>query len=165
MRQCGTRPVPKWFNYSSRFFGSIRKENFDENFDECLVLLFSLDSDQHARRTVQKNLRILDPDYYRFETHILFDDAFEEDENGNRVPNRYVRQLVSAVNIAGAYVHGVEKVVDDPIKIPTPYGGRLVWLLPGKNRLIVHMKDKNFIRHKKRWSQVSSTEEISSFSL
>ena len=131
-----------------------------------------LDSDQHARRTVQKNLRIVDPDYYRFETHVLFDDAFEDDENGNRVPNRYVKQLVSAVNVAGAYernieerrfhardfhfryVHGVEKVVDDPIKIPTPYGGRLVWLLPGKNRFIVHMKDKNLIRHKKRWSQV-----------
>ncbi len=54
------------------------------------------------------------------------------------------------------YVHGVEKVVEDPIKIPTPYGGRLVWLLPGKNRLIVHMKDKNQIRHKKRWSQVKT---------
>ena len=53
------------------------------------------------------------------------------------------------------YVHGVEKIVEDPIKIPTPYGGRLVWLLPGKNRLIVHMKDKNSIRHKKRWSQVN----------
>ncbi len=71
----------------------------------CLNLLFfnRLDSDQHARRTVQKNLRILDPDYYRFETHVLFDDAFEDDENGNRVPNRYVKQLVSAVNVAGAY--------------------------------------------------------------
>lgn len=52
----------------------------------------------------------------------------------------------------------MEKVVEDPIKIPTPYGGRLVWLLPGKNRLIVHMKDKNQIRHKKRWSQVGSGE-------
>ena len=114
-----------------------------------------MDSDQHARRTVQKTLHIHDPDYYRFETHVLFDDAFEEDEHGYRVPNRYVRQLVAAVNVAGAYVHGVEKIVEDPIKIPTPYGGRLVWLLPGKNRLIVHMKDKNSIRHKKRWSQVS----------
>ena len=125
----------------------------------------------------KKILRILDPDYYRFETHVLFDDAFEDDDNGNRVPNRYVKQLVSAVNVAGAYVDFisfflerqidyrwniyldmfmvVEKVVEDPIKIPTPYGGRLVWLLPGKNRLIVHMKDKNLIRHKKRWSQVS----------
>lgn len=50
-------------------------------------------------------------------------------------------------------------MVDDPIKIPTPYGGRLVWLLPGKNRFIVHMKDKNLIRHKKRWSQVCEIGE------
>jgi hypothetical protein len=62
------------------------------------------------------------------------------------------------------YVHGVEKVVEDPIKIPTPYGGRLVWLLPGKNRLIVHMKDKNSIRHKKRWSQVRYKNPFSFFS-
>ncbi|UJR10460.1 hypothetical protein I4U23_014664 [Adineta vaga] len=132
---------------------------------QLLKSIFRLDSDQHARRTVQKNLRILDPDYYRFETHVLFDDAFEDDENGNRVPNRYVKQLVAAVNVAGAYVHGVEKVVEDPIKIPTPYGGRLVWLLPGKNRLIVHMKDKNAIRHKKRWSQVMYMYYLLSFKL
>ncbi|CAF5027958.1 unnamed protein product [Rotaria sp. Silwood1] len=49
------------------------------------------------------DLRILDPDYYRFETHVLFDDAFEDDENGNRIPNRYVKQLVATVNVAGAY--------------------------------------------------------------
>ena len=53
---------------------------------------------------MQKTLRILDPDYYRFETHVLFDDAFEDDDHGNRVPNRYVKQLVAAVNVAGAYV-------------------------------------------------------------
>lgn len=69
---------------------------------QLLKSIFRMDSDQHARRTVQKNLKILDPDYYRFETHILFDDAFEDDDNGNRVPNRYVRQLVSAVSTAGA---------------------------------------------------------------
>jgi chitin synthase len=77
-----------------------------------LMLLYRLDSDQHARRTVQRNLRILDPDYYRFETHVLFDDAFEDDDNGNRVPNRYVRQLVSAVNVAGAYVDFYRNEVD-----------------------------------------------------
>ena len=59
----------------------------------------------------------------------------------------------------------MEKVVEDPIKIPTPYGGRLVWLLPGKNRLIVHMKDKNQIRHKKRWSQVMYMYYLLSFKL
>ncbi|CAF1373624.1 unnamed protein product [Rotaria sordida] len=40
-------------------------------------------------------------------------------------------------------VHGVEKIVEDTMKIPTSYGERLVWLLPGKNRLILHMKHKN----------------------
>ena len=53
---------------------------------------------------MQKTLRILDPDYYRFETHVLFDDALEDDDYGNRVPNRNVKQLVAAVNVAGAYV-------------------------------------------------------------
>ena len=41
-----------------------------------------------------------------------------------------------------------------PEKYPTPYGGRLKWTLPGGTNLIVHLKDKNKIRHKKRWSQV-----------
>ncbi|GMR34333.1 hypothetical protein PMAYCL1PPCAC_04528, partial [Pristionchus mayeri] len=36
----------------------------------------------------------------------------------------------------------------------TPYGGRFVYILPGKNRLIIHMKDKTKIRTRKRWSQV-----------
>ena len=42
-----------------------------------------------------------------------------------------------------------------PFKTPTPYGGRLTWILPGGNFLIAHIKDKTKIRHKKRWSQVS----------
>ena len=41
-----------------------------------------------------------------------------------------------------------------PTKVATPYGGRLVWILPGGNSLIVHLKDKDKIRHRKRWSQV-----------
>ena len=44
--------------------------------------------------------------------------------------------------------------VGDPVKVPTPYGGRLVWIMPGNNKIIVHMKDKDKIRHRKRWSQV-----------
>ena len=37
--------------------------------------------------------------------------------------------------------------------MPTPYGGRLVYTLPGKTKMHVHLKDKSRIRHKKRWSQ------------
>jgi chitin synthase len=45
-----------------------------------------------------------------------------------------------------------------PDKIATPYGGRLIWTLPGENKLVIHLKDKDKIRHKKRWSQVYITE-------
>ena len=44
--------------------------------------------------------------------------------------------------------------IDPPVKIPTPYGGMLRWTLPGGNNMIVHLKDKNKIRNRKRWSQV-----------
>jgi len=67
---------------------------------QLLKSIFRMDRDQHARKMAKKLLNIHDPDYYKFETHILFDDAFEEDEDGNSVPNRFVQQLVSVVNIA-----------------------------------------------------------------
>ena len=41
-----------------------------------------------------------------------------------------------------------------PIKVATPYGGRLEWRMPGGNIITAHLKDKVKIRHKKRWSQV-----------
>ena len=47
-------------------------------------------------------------------------------------------------------------MVEPPLKVPTPYGGRLVFSLPGDNNLVVHLKDKLKIRNKKRWSMVSS---------
>jgi chitin synthase len=45
-----------------------------------------------------------------------------------------------------------------PNKIPTPYGGMLTWKLPGGTNVVVHLKDKLKIRHKKRWSQVRSNQ-------
>jgi len=41
-----------------------------------------------------------------------------------------------------------------PKKITTPYGGQLIWIMPGGTQLICHLKDKEKIRHRKRWSQV-----------
>ncbi|GLD59450.1 chitin synthase chs-1-like protein, partial [Lates japonicus] len=38
--------------------------------------------------------------------------------------------------------------------IRTPYGGRVVITMPHGNNIVVHFKDKELIRHKKRWSQV-----------
>lgn len=50
-----------------------------------------------------------------------------------------------------------------PVKMDVPYGGRLVWTLPGDNRLFVHLKDKFKIRTKKRWSQVSTGQNCGTF--
>ncbi len=51
-------------------------------------------------------------------------------------------------------VHGVLCRIPPPIKYPTPYGGRLEWTMPGGNTVTAHLKDKQKVRHKKRWSQV-----------
>ena len=46
--------------------------------------------------------------------------------------------------------------IPPPVKTPTPYGGVLVWTMPGQTKMHVHLKNKNLIRHRKRWSQVST---------
>ncbi|XP_025156934.1 chitin synthase chs-2 isoform X3 [Harpegnathos saltator] len=127
-----------------------------EEMMEFLKSILRLDEDQCARRVAQKYLRVVDPDYYEFETHIFFDDAFElsdHDENESQV-NRFVKLLVGTLDEAASDVHQTRMHVRAPKKYPTPYGGRLVWTLPGKTKMIAHLKDKSKIRHRKRWSQV-----------
>ncbi|XP_051174656.1 chitin synthase chs-2-like isoform X2 [Leptopilina boulardi] len=127
-----------------------------EEMIEFLKSILRLDEDQCARRVAQKYLKVVDPDYYEFETHIFFDDAFElsdHDENESQV-NRFVKLLVGTLDEAASDVHQTRMHVRAPKKIPTPYGGRLIWTLPGKTKMIAHLKDKSKIRHRKRWSQV-----------
>lgn len=90
-----------------------------------------------------------------FAAHILFDDAFIR-YKGDPEPhvNQYVKQLISAVDAAASEIHEANIRVRPPKKYETPYGGRLVWTLPGKTKMIAHLKDKKKIRAKKRWSQV-----------
>ena len=102
---------------------------------QLLKSIFRMDRDQHACKMAKKLLNITDPDYYKFETHILFDDAFVSDGDGNRAPNRFVQTSLSVVNIVAVYVHGGVMSVGDPIRVPTPYGGRLVWIMPGMQNL------------------------------
>ena len=103
-----------------------------EEMMEMLKSLYRIDMDYSARRLAQKYLGIVDQDYYEWETHILFDDCMEE---------------------AGSHAYGKKIKVKPCRKYPTPYGGRLVWTLPGKTKIVCHLKDKDKIRHKKRWSQ------------
>ncbi|XP_011253680.2 chitin synthase chs-2 [Camponotus floridanus] len=122
--------------------------------------ILRLDRDQCAMRETQRHYKVRIEDYYELETHIFFDDAFccmhgcidpcNHDENETQV-NQYVITLVETIqkNVEDLRMH-----YTPPIKYPTPYGGRLAWTLPGKTQLIVHLKDNNKIRHRKRWSQV-----------
>lgn len=91
-----------------------------------------------------------------FSAHIFFDDAFEiSDHNDDDIQvNRFVKLLVATIDEAASDVHQTHIRVRPPKKIPTPYGGRLIWQLPGKTKMIAHLKDKMRIRHRKRWSQV-----------
>ncbi len=78
-----------------------------ETETEMLQLLKSimrLDIDQSARRKAQEYFGIKDPDFYEYEGHIFFDDAMEEDDNGEMEPNRFVQILVSVMDQAATYV-------------------------------------------------------------
>lgn len=68
--------------------------------------------------------------------------------------NAYVKDLISNLEEAARIVYKTNIKISPPVKIETPYGGRLVWTLPGRTNMVAHLKDKNKIRHKKRWSQV-----------
>ncbi|XP_026727307.1 chitin synthase chs-2-like [Trichoplusia ni] len=127
-----------------------------EEMVEFLKSIFRLDEDQSARRVAQKYLGIVDPDYYELEVNIFMDDAFEVSDHSTEdmQVNRFVKCLVETMDEAASEVHLTNVRLRPPKKYPTPYGGRLVWTLPGKNKLICHLKDKGKIRHRKRWSQV-----------
>ena len=126
-----------------------------EEMMEMLKSLFRMDEDQSARRVAQKYLKVVDADYYEFETHIFFDDAFEiADVNDEWMQvNDFVHTFVESMDEAASYVHQTNIRLRPPRRVPTPYGGRLVYVLPGKTKMYVHLKDKSRIRHKKRWSQ------------
>ncbi|KAL4240210.1 chitin synthase I [Mactra antiquata] len=116
-----------------------------------------LDLDHVTRSHTQFVMNRRDPDYYQFEAHIFFDDAFEmhDDNEYDFTVNEYVKLLMKSIEVSACSIHGLDTQIPEPVIVATPYGGRIVWTLPGQNRLVAHLKDKTFIRHgKKRWSQV-----------
>ncbi|XP_063529252.1 chitin synthase chs-2-like [Cydia strobilella] len=130
-----------------------------ETKDEMIEFLKSicrLDAHQCGKRIERKYFNIMSPDYYELEAHIFMDDAFEVSDHSSEESqvNRFVKCLVDTMDEAASEVHAANIRLRAPKKYPTPYGGRFVWILPGKNKLVCHLKDKAKIRHRKRWSQV-----------
>ncbi|XP_008295151.1 chitin synthase 3-like [Stegastes partitus] len=57
------------------------------------------------------------------------------------------------MNIDEKFFRKHQQIPDQTI-VRTPYGGRLVVTMPHGNNIVVHFKDKDLVRHKKRWSQI-----------
>ncbi|XP_040909387.1 chitin synthase chs-1-like [Toxotes jaculatrix] len=128
-------------------------ETYDEMMN-IIISIFRLDRYRPKKEPKYKD--------FTFEAHIYFDDAFESIEGSQeRHLNEYAKNLVEIIT----EVYGIFTSINDQFfrkqhQIPdqkvirTPYGGRLVITMPHGNDIIVHFKDKDLIRHKKRWSQV-----------
>ncbi|XP_013405480.1 uncharacterized protein LOC106170231 [Lingula anatina] len=123
---------------------------------QLMKSILKMDEDQNVRRLQREHFKIKDPDYYELETHILFDDAMGKNAENQWVPNSFVQQFVEVMDevLSDVVCTADGKAFKPPTKWTTPYGGRLEWTLPGGTKLITHLKNKNKIRHRKRWSQV-----------
>ncbi|GFN76984.1 chitin synthase [Plakobranchus ocellatus] len=122
---------------------------------QLLKSLFRLDFSQCASKLAQERYGIRDPDYFKMEMHIMFDDAYTLDkETKTFVPNSFVCQFIKCMDEAARSVLKGFIVIPSPIKVATPYGGQLIWTMPGLNKMVVHLKNKSKVRHRKRWSQV-----------
>jgi len=129
----------------------------EKEMKNILKSIFRCDKDQWIMRNVQEKFNKKNIDYYEFEAHIFFDDALRrpnpEKSDYQEKVNKYVKCFTKVINKAASYVYPGH-IMSHPVKYETPYGGRLEWQMPGGNKLVVHLKDKNKIKNKKRWSQV-----------
>uniref|UniRef100_A0A672ZJF4 chitin synthase n=1 Tax=Sphaeramia orbicularis TaxID=375764 RepID=A0A672ZJF4_9TELE len=120
-----------------------------ETYDEMLKILTSMFRLDRYRGDPKEEHK----DCFDFECHIYVDDAFmKEKGTDKRLVNSYVNDLIQVV--IEVYRVFTNKEPDDVSIIETPYGGRLMFVMPEGNMLYVHLKDKSLIRNKKRWSQI-----------
>ncbi|XP_062319250.1 chitin synthase 1 isoform X3 [Osmerus eperlanus] len=120
-----------------------------ETYDEMLKILTSMFRLDRYRGDPKEEHK----DVFDFECHIYVDDSFMIEKGTSRkLVNSYVNDLIHVV--IEVYRVFTNKEPDDVSIIETPYGGRLMFVMPEGNMLYVHLKDKSLIRNKKRWSQI-----------
>ena len=95
---------------------------------------------------------------FRWEIHVLFDDAINCNfQTSEIVPNEFLRTFCNEMaTMMASYAmtpNGHVTEEDEVVVTKTPYGGLIVWTLPGGSVLFCHLKEKAVIRNKKRWSQ------------
>ncbi|XP_017207547.2 chitin synthase chs-1 [Danio rerio] len=125
-----------------------------ETYDEMMKIIISMfRMDKYRPKTEQKS-------DVEFEFHIYVDDAFK-DVKEERHTNEYVEILVDVIKEVylnfseeDSSVFKNQQPLPSQKIISTPFGGRLEYTLPKGNVMIVNLKDKKLIRHKKRWSQI-----------
>ncbi|CAN9503630.1 unnamed protein product [Ophioblennius macclurei] len=128
-----------------------------ETYDEMSKIIISIFRLDRFRPKQEKEMSDVN-----FEGHVYFDDAFKNvpGSRGRHV-NEYAEMLVQVISeVYSIFVNmdrslfRKQQQIPDQTVVRTPYGGRLVVTMPHGNTLTIHFKDKELIRHKKRWSQV-----------
>ncbi|TMS33224.1 hypothetical protein L596_000987 [Steinernema carpocapsae] len=118
---------------------------------QMIKSIIRLDEEQDRRKNLKAET---EGAHFVLESHIFFDDAWEDLPECGRVPNSYFRQLFELLIELTTVDEDAVAAEGERILVTTPYGGRLVMQLPAGTLLFVHLKDKKLMRHKKRWSQV-----------
>uniref|UniRef100_A0A3B4AAD2 chitin synthase n=1 Tax=Periophthalmus magnuspinnatus TaxID=409849 RepID=A0A3B4AAD2_9GOBI len=126
-----------------------------ETYDEMMNIIISIFMDKYRPRD---NIEFND---FSFEAHIYFDDAFLDVKGSRgRHLNEYAKNLIEIISETYIFTNIDEKMFIKKQQHPkqtiinTPYGGRVIVKMPHGNLILIHFKDKERIRHKKRWSQV-----------
>ena len=117
-----------------------------EEMRALLTSVFNVDKEQALPQN---------EDNFRWEVHVLFDDAINCNHNtGEIVPNKFLRSFCDEMEVLLTANSDAEKMSPTSVVVTkTPYGGLIVWRLPGGSSLLCHLKEKAVIRNKKRWSQ------------
>ena len=117
-----------------------------EEMRALLTSVFNVDKEQALPQN---------QDSFRWEVHVLFDDAINcNHATGEIVPNKFLRSFCDEMEVLLTADSDAERMSPTPVVVTkTPYGGLIVWKLPGGSSLLCHLKEKAVIRNKKRWSQ------------